>query len=207
MKSLDLTNIYSLSLKIMTILKEEYKVYLSEDKLKFLNNLDVFKFYKNVDEKNMPLFYYFGNKYYINCNIDINYFEQLVPFLCLSSLCSNLNPLKIGLIEEELLYLKDKYQLNIKTNFKKELEVSSIVSQSILKDVPFKVIFKETDSDIVNYLIEECGGKIGMCYLDVSKKMKMIRKNNYYLFENDDVDYSEVLDFLYSFISNKTKYI
>ena len=46
-----------------------------------------------------------------------------------------------------------------------------------------------------------------MCYLDVSKKMKMIRKNNYYLFENDDVDYSEVLDFLYSFISNKTKYI
>ena len=205
MKNIDLTNIYSLSLKMFTILKEEYSRYLSNDKLNFLENLDIFNFYKIVDNKNIPPIYYMGDKYYINSNFDLTKLEKIVPFLCLSSLCSNLNPLKIGMIEEELLYLKDKYKLNITTYFYKELEVSKLISKTILLDVPFKIIFKESDSDIVNYLTVECGSPIGICYLNTSKKMKEIKNNLNYFVEDDNVDYSIVIDYIYDFISYKIR--
>lgn len=202
---IDLSNIYSLSLKIFTILKEEYSIYLSKDKLDFLNNLDIFKFYKLIDNKDLPPIYYLGDTYYINSNFDLNLLEQYVPFLCLSSLCSNLNPLKIGLIEKELVYLKDKYELNINTYFIKELEIADLISKTILSDISYKLLFKDSDADIVKYLISNSDSKIGMIYLKISKTMQETRKETYIYDNKIDIDYSKTFDIIYEFINEKTK--
>ncbi len=94
---IELNDLYSISLRIFTILREEFSLYLSEDKKEKLENIDIFHFYKIINDKNMPLFSFFGDICYLNSyyNIDLDY----LPFICLSYLCGNLNPLKIGLIE------------------------------------------------------------------------------------------------------------
>lgn len=203
MKYNDLNNIYSLSLKIFTILKEEYSKYLSKDKLEFLDNLDIFKFYKIIDNKETSL-YYFGNVYYINSNFDINLLEQLVPFLCFSALCSNINPLKIGLIEKELIYLKEKYELPIKTYFYNELNIADLVSKTLLSTITDKIVFKENDADIVNYLTKDLGSKYGICYSNVSKNMKQIKEKSNDFWKNN-IDYNNVSDIIYDFISEKIR--
>ena len=204
MNDIDLSNIYSLTLKIFTILKNEYSIYLSNDKIKFLDNIDVFKFYKIINNNSLPPIYYLGEQYYLNNYYDLSKIEELIPFLCLSSLVNNLNPLKVGLIEEELEYLKDKYEINILMYHKNEKEVASIISKSILSDIPFKVIFKESDVDIVNYLREEKGSKIGLFYYEISKKMKdKYKSDNYYI--DNSVDYSEIIDNIYDFVSSKIR--
>ena len=117
----------------------------------------------------------------------------------------NLNPLKIGLIEEEILYLNDKYNLDIKTNFNNELEVARIVSRSLLNNIPFKVVFKESDSDIVNYLQEESQSDTAICYYNVSRQMKNMRKVDDYFNSSKEIDYSNICDYLYDFIGRKLK--
>ena len=42
MKKTDLNNVFSVSLRLFTIIKEEYYNYLSNDKKEFLDKLDVF---------------------------------------------------------------------------------------------------------------------------------------------------------------------
>jgi len=200
-----ISSICSLSLEVFTILKKEYEVYLSEDKKDFLNKLNIDNFYKVINNTYLPPIYFIGDKYYLNSYYNLDNIESLVPFLCLSSLVTNLNPLKIGLIEKELLDLKDKYDLNIKTYFKEELEIADIVSKTLLVDIPFKVIFKESDVDIVNYLVEDASSDIGLTYYNISKKMKDIRKNTDYFSFNSNINYEEVKDYLYDFIGNKVR--
>lgn len=200
-----ISSICSLSLEVFTILKKEYEVYLSEEKKDFLNKLNIDNFYKVINNTYLPPIYFIGDKYYLNSYYNLDNIELLVPFLCLSSLVTNLNPLKIGLIEKELLDLKDKYDLNIKTYFKEELEIADIVSKTLLVDIPFKVIFKESDVDIVNYLVEDASSDIGLTYYNISKKMKDIRKNTDYFSINSTINYEEVKDYLYDFIGNKVR--
>ena len=200
-----ISSICSLSLEVFTILKKEYEVYLSEEKKDFLNKLNIDNFYKVINNTYLPPIYFIGDKYYLNSYYNLDNIESLVPFLCLSSLVTNLNPLKIGLIEKELLDLKDKYDLNIKTYFKEELEIADIVSKTLLVDIPFKVIFKESDVDIVNYLVEDASSDIGLTYYNISKKMKDIRKNTDYFSFNSNINYEEVKDYLYDFIGNKVR--
>lgn len=196
-----LSSMCSLSLEMFTVIKQEYSIYLDDERIKFIDELDINNFYKFIDDETLPQFFYLGNAYYINKHYNLNIIEY-VPFLCLSSLCPNLNPLKIGLIEEELEYLNEKYNLNIRTLFNKELEVGKIITSSILSNVPYKVIFKESDVDIVNYLNEECGSKTGLFYFQISKMMKDLRKNNNF---NDDINYQEIIDLIYDFISAKVR--
>jgi len=197
---IDFDDIYNLSQKIFTLIKSEYSIYLNKDKLKFLNDLDVHKFYKIVNDKEMDKIFYLGDICYINEYYDINILE-MVPFFCLASLVSNLNPLKIGLIEQELKYLNDKYQLNILPHFKNELEVASLVSKTLLNNVPFKIIFKESDADIVQYLTEEIGSQKALYYSSISKIMK---EKTYSLFE-ENTNYDEIIDNLYEYVSNKSR--
>ena len=197
-------SICSLSYEFFKVLKDEYSIYLSSSKKEFMNKFDVFKFYKIINDVNLPRIFYMGETYYLNSYYNLDDIESFIPFLCLNSLVSNLNPLKIGLIEEELSYLKGKYNLNINTNFDREAEVASIVSKSLLNNIPFKVVFKESDSDIVNYLQEETNSEVALCYYSISKQMKGIRNNkDYYCIE--DVDYSSVIDYLYDFIGAKVR--
>ena len=200
-----LSSICSLSLEIFAILKKEYEIYLTNEKKEFLNNLNINNFYKIIDNTYLPPIYFIGDKYYLNEHYNLDNIENLIPFLCLASLVNNINPLKMGLIEEELLYLKEKYNLNINTYFIKELEIASIVSKTLLDDIPFKVIFKETDTDIINYLIEEKGYNTGICYYNVSKKMKEIKNNKNNFIIDNNLDYKIVEDYLYDFIGNKVR--
>ena len=200
-----LSNIYNLSLEVFKILKDEYSIYLSKEKKEFLENLNINNFYKVVNNSYLPSIFYIGDKYYLNSYYNLDNLESLIPFLCLASLTSNLNPLKIGLIEEELLYLKDKYNLDIDTYFKEELEIAKLVSKSVLLDVPFKIIFKESDIDIVNYLVEEKGSNDGLIYYNISKKMKEIREKDDYFTKEKNFDYEEVKDYLYDYIGSKVK--
>ncbi len=200
-----LSSICSLSLEVFTILKKEYNIYLSKEKEDFLDKLDINNFYKIINNAYLPPICFIGDKYYLNNYYNLDNIEGLVPFLCLASLVNNLNPLKIGLIEEELLYLKDKYNLNINVYFNEELEVANIVSKKLLLDIPFKVIFKDSDIDIVNYLVEESNSIIGLVYYNVSKKMKDIRKNRDLFSVNSDINYEEVKNYLYDFIGSKVR--
>ena len=198
-------NICHLSLDIFTIIKQEYSMYLSKEKLDFLNKLKIENFYKIINNPYLPAIYFIGDKYYLNSYYKLENIEKLIPFLCLASVVSNLNPLKLGLIEEELLELKEKYNLNIDIIFAKELDVASLISKSILMNVPFKLIFKESDADIFNYLEEELGSKYALCYYNVSHEMKKIRGNSEIFDFSFDYDYTSVFDYIYDFISNKVR--
>ena len=201
----DLESIYNLSLEVFEILKKEYTIYLSKEKKEFLDNLNITNFYKIINNTYLPSIYFIGDKYYLNNYYNLDNIEELVPFLCLASLVNNLNPLKIGLIELELLSLKDKYNLNINTYFKEELDIAKLVSKVILDDIPFKVIFKETDTDIVNYLQIEKDSNYGLIYYNVSKKMKELKNNKDFFSKNINNNYEEVKDYLYDFIGNKIR--
>ena len=200
-----LENICRLSLDIFTIIRNEYSIYLSSEKKDFLDKLDVNNFYKIVNDASLPIVFFMGDKYYLNAYYNLDNIEKLVPFLCLASLVTNLNPLKLGLIEVELLYLKNKYDLDINTYFVNEFEVADLINEAILINVPSKVIFKENDSDIFSYLTEELGSNYALCYYNVSSSMKKIRGNENYFSDFKERDYSEIIDYLYQFISNKVR--
>ena len=191
---IELNNIYSTSLKLFTIIKEEYNIFLTDEQKIKIENIDIFHFYKIIKDKDLPPFYYLKDMYYLNSYYNIDFIDYL-PFICLSYLCNNLNPLKIGLIELELKQLKDKYALKYKNYHEKETEVADIVSKKILNNIPYKVIFLDNDSDIVSYLVEEKGSKIGLLYAKISKQMKEIKNN----------DYKDVIDNLYEYVSSKIR--
>ena len=195
----------SLSQEFFKIIKEEYSIYLSEEKKNFLNNVDISKLYKIISNSELPNIFYLGGTYYFNNYYKFENIEKMIPFLCLSSIISNLNPLKIGLIEVELLNLKIKYNLNIDINFASELEVADIVSRSLLNNIPFKIIFKDSDSDIVNYLQEEENSEIALCYYNVSKQMKYLRNKINDFQSNINIDYSTIIDYIYDFIGTKVR--
>lgn len=195
MKEADLNNVFSISLRLFTILKEEYNNYLSEDRKKFLEELDIFHFYKFVNSKDLPVFVNIGDTILLNKYYKVNFIEYL-PLICMSSLCGNINPLKLGLIEKELNYLNEKYALGYKTINDKELDVATVVSKSLLDDISFPIIFIENDIDIFDYLAEEKGSKLAFLYKEISDSMK----NNY-----NSKDYSQALDLIYDYLSNKVK--
>ena len=197
-----LKKICCLSHEIFELMKKEYSPFLSNEKLAFINNIDINNFYKVINDKNLPVIYFIGDKYYLNTYYNLDNIELIIPFLCLSSLVDSLNPLKIGLIEEELALLSSKYNLNIEPFFKKEYDIARIVSQSLLVDIPFKIIFKDSDSDIVKYLVEEKGSSVAISYKNIAIQMKKI-KGNSSNYQEDDLDYSSVYDYLYDYIGSK----
>ena len=192
MKKADLNNLYSISLRLFTILKEEYYNYLSSDKKKFLDELDIFHLFKVVKNKQLPIFSNIGETIILNEHYKVNFVEYL-PFICLSCLCGNLNPLKIGLIEKELKELNEKYALGYRTINEKELDVANVVSKSFLEDIPFPIIFIESDIETFSYLSEELGSKIALLYKKISDSMK------------ESNDYSKTMDLIYDYLSNKVK--
>ncbi len=208
MENIMLDEICSLSLEMFTIIKENYSMFLSKEKKEFIDNLDIKSFYKIINKESFPPIYYLDGVYYINTFYDQDNLDELVSFLCLRSLCGSINPLKIGLIENEVKKLKEKY--NLKATFiyhEKEMEVAEIVSSILLKDLPFNIIFKDTDSDIVDYLVEEKGSRDACFY----SKISLLMKEKYQNYKNDyksfykDLNYSDIIDNIYDFFSNKVK--
>ena len=67
-----LKEICRLSLDIFTIIKEEYSIYLSPEKGKFLANLNIDNFYKIINKASLPEIFFMGDKYYLNSYYNFN---------------------------------------------------------------------------------------------------------------------------------------
>ena len=237
MNNIDLSSMISRAQLVFDILKKQYSIFLASEKLDLIENLDYSNFFKLTNKDSIYPIYLSGDIYYLNFNLDksiekipndssdllISYLKNykvdeiyldLVPFMCLSLLCGELNPLKMGLIEYEIR--KFSYQNNISSspvNNYKELEIASIIHDNILKDVPFNIIFLDSDIEIFNYLAEEKGIKVAKHYYEISKlmkeKYKKIPKDNFNL-ENyikfyNYINYDDVLDLIYDFINEKIR--
>ena len=148
---IELNNIYSTSLKLFTIIKEEYNVFLTDEQKIKIENIDIFHFYKIIKDKDLPPIYYLKDMYYLNSYYNMDFIDYL-PFICLSYLCNNLNPLKIGLIELELKQLKDKYALQ---------SVINMIDKSILeKAFPDEIESAKTyASSLIDSMVDQYGDK------------------------------------------------
>lgn len=234
MKELDLSSMISLGCKVFDIIEKDYKVFLKKDKLSYLLNFDLKKLFKVINKEDFWGLYFESDTYYLNLNLEkeidelpdsfnlSNYlkntnleeiFQEFIIFLVLNLFCGEINPLKMGLMEVECQKISEKYNIKNSPFLKgKEMEIAKIMLESILKDLPFNIIFLDNDTEIFYYLSEEKGIKIAKMYYEVSCLMKEKYKkfsSNFSLkdFFNfyDDLDYSDVLDFIYDFINMKIR--
>lgn len=234
MKDIDLSSMINKTKLIFEILEKKYKIFLSQDKLELLDNLIYSNLFKISEDSNLPFIYLLGDTYYLNStlsqeintlngndlisnyliNNDINnIYLELTTFLCLSLLCSDLNPLKIGLIEREVREISKEY--NIKTsqisNYK-EYEVSSIIYDVLLKDLPINIIFLDSEIEIFHYLTIEKGIEVAKLYYKISSLMKE-KYNNFnkdYSLKNmidyyNNINYDDVLDIIYNYVNKKIR--
>ncbi|MBQ8472777.1 MAG: hypothetical protein IJ501_04675 [Bacilli bacterium] len=230
-----LSSMISRAKVVFDIIEKEYKVFLSRDKREILENITYSNFFKVCEKEDLPPIYLIGNINYLNQNIfkeipslrgndlystylrennNFNLFNDLVIFMCLSILCGELNPLKLGLIELEIREISNKYNLNISNvNNYKELNIARIVKDKILSDVPFNIIFLDSDIEIFNYLTEEKGIKIAKLYYQISGMMKSKFKgfsNNNFSLSNfinyyNNINYDDVMDLIYDFLNEKIR--
>ena len=229
MNNIDFSSMINLAKEVLDILKKEYRPFLSREKLEWLENIDINNlFKKNTNKSHYPFIYLNDDTYYIK---DIEYLEndkiissylngnkiqdlyqEIVVFLCFILLSSEISPLKIGLIQNEISYLSQKYNLpfNDKLN-QKEGEVARVVLEKLFDDLPFNIIFLESEIEIFNYLAEEKGIEIANTYYEISMLMQdkyneFIKKcstiSNYFSFYNT-INYDDVMDFIFEFIHQK----
>ena len=235
MKDIDLSSMISRAKIVFDILEKEYKVFLSSEKKEMIENIIYSNLFKVCENTNLPPVYLSGDTYYLNRTLDkeikslndnslyskylketdINdIYLELVIFLCLSMLCSELNPLKKGLIELEVRKISSKY--NIKTssvNNYKELEVATLVHEKLLNDVPFNIIFKDSDIEIFYYLGLEKGIEVAKLYHEISslmkKKFKKIETSEFslkkYLVYYESINYEDEMDLIYNYINEKIR--
>lgn len=237
MKDIDLSSMISRAQVVFDIIKNEYKVFLSSEKLDLIENLDYSKFFKLMEKDNNYPIYLSGDTYYLNPNLDSiiedipnnsndlysmylrnnkqdKIYYDLIIFMCLSLLCGELNPLKIGLIEYEIRKINQVNNLDVSlVNNYKELEIASIVREKLLDDIPYNIIFLDSDIEIFNYLTEEKGITVAKHYYEISKlmqeKFKGFDKNKFtlkgFLDYYNKINYDDVLDIIYDFINTKIR--
>ncbi len=188
--------------RIFDIIKKEYGVFLSNEKIALINELDYQNIIRLTKEKSKVSI---SGDYYLNFDM-LDY--DLIILLCLSFLCGKLNPLKIELIKLESLHIKSL--LNLDNSNEDNLMIARIIKEKVLADVPFNVIFLESDVDIFDYLTEEKDLKTAKFYYEISKLMLSIYRKNIeefnllkYLQVRDSLNYDLVYDKLYNFVSKK----
>ena len=189
--------------RIFDIIKKEYGVFLSNEKIALINELDYQNIIRLTKEKSKVSI---SGDYYLNFDM-LDY--DLIILLCLSILCGKLNPLKIELIKLESLHIKSLLNLD-NSNEEDNLLIARIIKEKVLADVPFNVIFLESDVDIFDYLTEEKDLKTAKFYYEISKLMLSIYRKNIeefnllkYLQVRDSLNYDLVYDKLYNFVSKK----
>ena len=230
-----LSSMISRAKVVFDIIEKEYKVFLSRDKREILENITYSNFFKVCEKEDLPPIYLMGNTYYLNQKIvkeipsldgndlystylkendNFNLFNDLIIFMCLSILCGELNPLKLGLIELEIREISNKYNLNTSSvNNYKELNIARIVKDKILNDVPFNIIFLDSDIEIFNYLTEEKGIKVAKLYYQISKMMKSkykgFSKSNFnlksFIDYYNNINYDDVMELIYDFLNTKIR--
>ena len=130
------------------------------------------------------------------------------------SLCGELNPLKFCLILNEVKNISDNYNIkSLDVNSFKEFSLGLLVKDKILDDLGFNIIFFDSDIEIFHYLAEEKGIRIAKLYYELSKKMtlkfKEFEKDKFnlddYLAFYNQIDYQDIYDLIYDFISINIK--
>ena len=188
--------------KIFDIIKKEYSLYLTKEKSALIENLDYQKLFR-ITKKNSDKIS--EDTYYLN---ETNLDYDLVILLCLGVLCGKLNPLKVELMHLEVLKIKEKLDLDCK---EESIMLPTIMKEKILSDVPFNIIFLESDVEIFNYLAEEIDLKTAKFYYEISDMMQSIYEKTTgeefnlfkYLEVRNNLNYDEVYDKLYNFVSSK----
>ncbi len=95
----------------------------------------------------------------------------------------------------------------------KEKEVAKLVKETLLTDLPYNLIFIDSEVEIFNYLTEEKGIEVAKIYHEVgnmmNKKYKNFSKNNNslndYIKYYETINYEDVFDFIYDFVNSKIK--
>ena len=228
MKDIDLSSMINLTKQVFTLIEQEYQVFLSLEKKENLANLDYNGFYKVINDDNLPPIYFNQVNYLLNLKLDNlpntiygNYLKnkdlssiylELVPFFCFNYLAGDINFLKLGLIQLEINNFCTKNNLLFSSIFcYKELEVALLLSSTILKDLPYKIIFIDSEVEIFNYLAEEKGIEVAKLYHDIVKKInnkyKSFSRNNNNLVDflkfYETINYEDILDLIYDFVNSK----
>lgn len=217
MKDIDLSSMISKAQVVFSILEKEYNIFLKDEKKEWLENIKYENLFKITDKETLLPIFLSGDGYYLNKKIlkeHNNIYENLLLFLCLSLLCGELNPLKIGLIELETRKLSNKYNIEISnTNNQKELEIATLIHDKILNDLPYNIIFLDSDIEIFHYLTIEKGIEVAKLYIKISNLMKQkyndldkekINLETYINYYNN-INYENILDIIYDYINVKIR--
>ena len=190
--------------EIFDIIKTDYLKYLSEEKRNFLENLN----YKNLFEIKNDIIYYKKDGFSYPLKKEDLTIEVLI-FMCLSSLCGKLTPFKICLIASEIKSLIERN--NLEGNKNLDFELIKIIKEKILNDLPYNIIFLDTDIDIFNYLVTEKGIRTANIYYSLKHDFN----NNFltddfnpleYFLNYQDLEYETSYDIVYNFIENSVIY-
>lgn len=224
MKNIIISSMIDLTKEVFALIKKDYEVFLVS--IDF--NPDYDNLYKINDD--LPPFYFNQVSYYLNFNFDNlpnnvlgNYLRnkdlkdiylELVPFFCFIYLAGDVNLLKLGLIILEIEEFSNRHGFKVSSvmNYK-EKEVAKLVKETMLTDLPYNLIFIDSEIEIFNYLAEEKGIEVAKTYHEIvkmmNKKYKNFSKNNTsltdYIKYYDTIDYEDVFDFIYDFVNSKIK--
>ena len=190
----ELKSFNSLTQEIFEIVKTDYGKFLTKEKLEYLDNNSLFKIVDDTIYYQKDLVSYPLKKE----NLTI----QVIVFMCLLSVCSNINPLKILLISDEVNNIITKYNLDENNNIR-NFDFIDILKTKILDDLPFNIIFLDTDIEIFNYLVTEKGIKTARLYYDINKSLGRVNNPIDYYLNYQDYDFDLAYDKVYNFINTR----
>ena len=190
----ELKSFNSLTQEIFEIIKTDYGKFLTKEKLEYLDNNNLFKIVDDTIYYQKDLVSYPIKKE----NLTI----QVIVFMCLLSVCSNINPLKILLISDEVNNIITKYNLDENNNIR-NFDFTDILKTKILDDLPFNIIFLDTDIEIFNYLVTEKGIKTARFYYDLNKSLGRVNNPIDYYLNYQDYDFDLAYDKVYNFINTR----
>ena len=189
----ELSSLNSLTQEIFEIIKTDYGKYFPEEKLELLDN-NLFKIINDT-------IYYQKDGFSYPLKKD-NLSIEIIIFMCLATLCGNLSPLKICLIDYEI------NQIIEKNNLERNLEVTDfqlidILKTRILDDLSYNIIFLDTDIEIFYYLATEKGVKTAKLYYDINSSFKTFTNPLEYYLTYKNLNYEDAYDKVYNFINRK----
>ena len=193
----ELKSLISLTDEIFDIIKDDYSKYLSNEKLELLDNINYNNLFKIKD--NLIYFKIDCFSYPLKKN---NLSIEVIIFICLTYICSNINPLKIILIDYEI----NKIITN--NNLERSLEVSDfelvdIIESKILNDLPYNIIFLDSDIEIFNYLRIEKGIKVAKLYYDILLSLGNTDNPLEYYLTYKNFNYEDTYEIIYNYINKK----
>ncbi len=193
----ELKSLISLTDEIFDIIKDDYSKYLSNEKLELLDNINYNNLFKIKD--NLIYFKIDCFSYPLKKN---NLSIEVIIFICLTYICSNINPLKIILIDYEI----NKIITN--NNLERSLEVSDfelvdIIETKILNDLPYNIIFLDSDIEIFNYLRIEKGIKVAKLYYDILLSLGNTDNPLEYYLTYKNFNYEDTYEIIYNYINKK----